>query len=74
MGCPKTFSIQGGMGAALLTNPDLIKDILDTLVRNLNVPITAKIRLLPDVKDTIQLMNIIQNTGVKAIALHGRTK
>jgi len=27
MGCPKAFSIQGGMGAALLSKPELIHDV-----------------------------------------------
>lgn len=27
MGCPKSFSISGGMGAALLSKPDLIHDV-----------------------------------------------
>ena len=27
MGCPKAFSISGGMGAALLTKPELIHDV-----------------------------------------------
>lgn len=27
MGCPKSFSISGGMGAALLTKPELIHDV-----------------------------------------------
>lgn len=27
MGCPKAFSISGGMGAALLSKPDLIHDV-----------------------------------------------
>lgn len=31
MGCPKSFSISGGMGAALLSNPELIHDVLHLL-------------------------------------------
>jgi hypothetical protein len=27
MGCPKAFSISGGMGAALLSKPELIHDV-----------------------------------------------
>lgn len=27
MGCPKPFSIQGGMGAALLTQTDRVKEV-----------------------------------------------
>lgn len=29
MGCPKSFSISGGMGAALLAKPDLIYDVCE---------------------------------------------
>ena len=28
MGCPKAFSLSGGMGAALLTKPELIHDVV----------------------------------------------
>lgn len=44
MGCPKEFSIKGGMGAALLADPDRAKDILKTLVDNVKIPVTCKIR------------------------------
>lgn len=44
MGCPKEFSIKGGMGAALLLDPDRAKSILRTLVENVKIPITCKIR------------------------------
>lgn len=44
MGCPKAFSIKGGMGANLLQNPKRAKDILCALVENVKIPITCKIR------------------------------
>lgn len=44
MGCPKEFSLKGGMGAALLTEPERAKSILNTLVQNLKIPVTCKIR------------------------------
>ena len=28
MGCPKEFSIKGGMGAALLTQPEKVKEVI----------------------------------------------
>ncbi|GAA5892898.1 hypothetical protein JCM6882_006889 [Rhodosporidiobolus microsporus] len=46
-GCPKTFSLQGGMGAALLKDPERLCSILRSLVAATNLPIDAKIRLLP---------------------------
>merc|ERR1719420_2733358 len=74
MGCPKHFSIQGEMGAALLKNPQKVKAILSHLVANLSIPVTAKIRLLPDEEKTMELVKIIQDTGVAALAIHARYK
>ncbi|KAI5684402.1 hypothetical protein M9H77_05630 [Catharanthus roseus] len=72
MGCPKSFSISGGMGAALLSKPELIHDILTTLKRNLDTPVTCKIRLLKSTQDTVELARRIEKTGVAALAVHGR--
>ncbi|XP_038685945.1 tRNA-dihydrouridine(20) synthase [NAD(P)+]-like isoform X2 [Tripterygium wilfordii] len=72
MGCPKSFSVSGGMGAALLSKPELIHDILTTLKRNLDLPVTCKIRLLKLSQDTVELARRIEKTGVSAIAVHGR--
>lgn len=72
MGCPKHFSIQGGMGASLLKKPEIVKDILSTLKRNLNNSITCKIRLLDTVQETIDLLRVIEQTGVSAIGIHAR--
>ncbi|KAI6012625.1 hypothetical protein F5J12DRAFT_904758 [Pisolithus orientalis] len=68
-GCPKPFSTHAGMGAALLTNPDLLCDILTALRRELppHVTVSAKIRLLP-------LVERIVRTGVSALTVHCRTR
>ncbi|KAJ8510668.1 hypothetical protein OPV22_001102 [Ensete ventricosum] len=72
MGCPKSFSISGGMGAALLSKPELIHDILTTLRRNLDTTVTCKIRLLTSSQATVELARRIEKTGVSAVAVHGR--
>ncbi|XP_065915860.1 tRNA-dihydrouridine(20) synthase [NAD(P)+]-like [Dysidea avara] len=74
MGCPKEFSLKGGMGAALLTQSDKIKQILTRLVEESTIPVTCKIRILPELQDTLDLVKLIASTGVKAIAVHGRTR
>ena len=74
MGCPKAFSLKGGMGAALLTQPDKIRDILTSLVAAVDIPVTCKIRILPSLQDTLALVRMIETTGVAALAVHGRTK
>ena len=42
MGCPKEFSIKGGMGAALLQQPEKVKAILTTLVKDVKIPVTCE--------------------------------
>lgn len=74
MGCPKEYSTKGGMGAALLSDPDKIEAILTTLVKGLSKPVTCKIRVLPSLEDTVRLVKRIEQTGVWAIAVHGRLK
>lgn len=73
-GCPKSFSLSGGMGAALLEKPDLIEALLTTCVEHLNIPVTCKMRILPNLDDTLKLVRLIESCGVSAIAIHGRTK
>ena len=75
-GCPKPFSTHGGMGAALLTNPDLLCSILTALRKDLppEISVSAKIRLLPSQEDTLQLVKRIVDTGVSAITVHCRTR
>jgi tRNA-dihydrouridine synthase 2 len=73
-GCPKRFSLQGGMGAALLYEPDKLCSILSHLVKHTNVPITCKIRLLETEAATFSLIEKIIETGVVALTVHCRTK
>ncbi|XP_076064823.1 dihydrouridine synthase 2 [Oratosquilla oratoria] len=74
MGCPKEFSLKGGMGAALLTQPEKAKSILTTLVQGLDIPVTCKVRLLPTLEQTLEFCRMVEGCGVAAIAVHGRTK
>jgi len=73
MGCPKYFSVHAGMGAALLNKPETVSDILKTLTRNLTIPITCKIRLKETTSQTIDFLKMVEQTGIKAVAVHCRT-
>lgn len=76
MGCPVHFSTSGGMGAALLSKPEVIADILKSLRRNLPSTgpcgLSCKIRLLPTTQATCDLAAMICGCGVDALAVHGR--
>lgn len=74
MGCPKWFSLNSGMGASLMCKPEKSKSILTTLVQNVRIPITCKIRVFPSTEETLNLVKELASTGIAAIAIHGRTK
>uniref|UniRef100_A0A671U3C6 Dihydrouridine synthase 2 n=1 Tax=Sparus aurata TaxID=8175 RepID=A0A671U3C6_SPAAU len=62
MGCPKEYSTKGGMGAALLSDPDKIEAV------------SASARRCASVEETVSLVRRIEKTGVTAVAVHGRLK
>jgi len=75
-GCPTPFSTLGGMGAALLSTPNLLCSILEALRRELppHISVSAKIRLLPTQEETKRLVERIIDTGVNCVTIHCRTK
>ncbi|EPS44595.1 hypothetical protein H072_1367 [Dactylellina haptotyla CBS 200.50] len=78
-GCPKPFSTHAGMGAALLKDPPRLISILTALVSNVGLdtpyalPISVKIRLLPTVEETHDLIASLCKTGISKLTLHCRT-
>lgn len=72
MGCPLPFSVQGGMGSALLSKPDVVSSIIRTLKASLKVPVTAKIRLLKTPEETVALARVIEAAGADALTVHCR--
>ncbi|KAJ2160895.1 tRNA-dihydrouridine synthase 2 [Coemansia sp. RSA 552] len=73
-GCPVKFSVHGGMGAALLDDPDRLCAILTALVQSVSIPVTCKIRVLPDEEQTLALVRRIAATGISALTVHCRTR
>lgn len=53
---------------------DLIVSMVKKLKENLKVPVTCKIRCLPNEKDTLHLAHAIENAGASLLTVHGRTK
>lgn len=72
MGCPKKFSVSGGMGSALLSDLPRACDIIKTLSSNLDIPVSAKIRLLKDNASTVDFIRSLIKAGANAITIHAR--
>lgn len=73
MGCPKHFSISGGMGAALLSNLPNACSIVRSIKQEVQIPVTCKIRVLEDTSETLNFCKAMEESGVSAITVHGRT-
>ncbi len=77
MGCPakKVCNVQAG--SALLRDEVLVGQILDAVVSAVpEVPVTLKIRTGwdRDSRNGVTIGGIAENTGIQALAVHGRTR
>jgi nifR3 family TIM-barrel protein len=73
-GCPAQEIIKNGCGSGLLKKPELIGKIMEQLSQTLEVPLTAKMRVLGDFGETLKIARIIEKAGANAITVHGRTQ
>lgn len=76
MGCSVAKVAHKGSGAGLLKNLPLVGKIIESMRKAVNIPITAKIRIGWDLnnlnyKETVK---VLENSGISAISVHGRTK
>jgi len=75
-GCSAKSVTNRGAGAGLLLEPAKVAKIISLLVKNISVPITAKIRLGWDEQklNYLEISRIIEEEGASIISVHGRTK
>ena len=74
LGCPQQIGKKGNFGSFLLTQKQTIFNIVRTLHDNLDIPVTCKIRILPDEKETQDLVKMIEDSGCSILTVHARTK
>ncbi|EPG73604.1 dihydrouridine synthase [Leptospira fainei serovar Hurstbridge str. BUT 6] len=76
MGCPTKNVSMRGSGVGLLRKPVYAGKIIEALRKSLDVPVTAKIRLGWDdtSRNYMEVSRILEESGVQAISVHGRTK
>ncbi|NLY20176.1 MAG: tRNA dihydrouridine synthase DusB [Tissierellia bacterium] len=75
MGCPAPKIVKNGDGSALLENPELVYDIVKSIVSITDKPVTAKIRL--GIRGNLNYMKVaekIELAGGSALTVHGRTR
>ena len=76
MGCPAPKVAASGGGALLMKSPELAERIVKEVVNAVNIPVTVKMRSGWDDNtiNAVELAKRCENTGAKAITVHGRTK
>lgn len=76
MGCPVKKVTNGDAGSALMRDLGLAAKLLDATVKAVNIPVTLKMRTGwdDDTRNAPQLASIAEDCGIKAVAVHGRTR
>ena len=76
LGCPSPRVSSGGFGAALMNNPELVKDCLLSIKENFNKEVSVKIRLGTDDNDIDKTLDdfvdTIQSCNIKVFYVHAR--
>jgi len=75
-GCPVKKIATRGAGAGMLRNIPLMLEMAEAIVKAVNTPVTVKTRLGwdDDRKIIVQLAEQLQDKGIAALTIHGRTR
>lgn len=76
MGCPVNKVVKAGSGSALMRDEDKAVNLVKEVIANVSKPVTVKIRMGWDSHNIncISLAKKLEDVGVSAIAIHGRTR
>lgn len=75
-GCPAKKVCRKAAGSQLLRDPDLVEAIARAAVAAVDVPVTVKMRTgwSPERRNGIELAARLEQAGVAALTVHGRTR
>ncbi|WP_029904451.1 tRNA dihydrouridine synthase DusB [Prevotella sp. 10(H)] len=75
-GCPVKKVAGKGAGSGMMRTPDLMVEITKAVVNAVKIPVTVKTRLGwdNDSKIIFELAERLQDTGIQALTIHGRTR
>jgi tRNA-dihydrouridine synthase B len=76
MGCPVKKVVKIGGGSAMMTELDKTAALVRGMIKAVKIPVTAKMRLGWDDDNLTapDLARVLEDTGVAAIFVHGRTR
>lgn len=74
LGCPQGIAKRGHYGAFLQEDWDLIHRMINRLHKELEIPVTAKMRILETPEKTLDYAKMILSAGASIITVHGRRR
>lgn len=76
MGCPAPKVVKNGDGSKLLLDLELVKKIVEQVVKAVDVPVTVKMRKGWNNEKVVavEAAKAIEEAGASAITIHGRTR
>nr|XP_022913059.1 tRNA-dihydrouridine(20a/20b) synthase [NAD(P)+]-like [Onthophagus taurus] len=74
-GCPQRWAKHMGIGCVMLENPQIIFDMVQECRNQIARPFTVsvKMRILKDVKKTLEVCKQLENCGISFLTIHSRT-
>jgi len=75
-GCPVKKVVKRNGGSGCLRDLDLVQEVIRAVIRGTHLPVTCKIRSgwSEEMRDPVKIALRCQDAGVRAIALHPRTR
>ncbi|GAB1320632.1 tRNA dihydrouridine synthase [Madurella fahalii] len=74
LGCPQGIAKAGHYGSFLQEDQELIYKLINTLHENLDIPVTAKIRILDTKEATLKYAQNVLSAGASILTVHGRRR
>jgi tRNA-dihydrouridine synthase B len=76
MGCPAKKVCNKAAGSALMRDEQLVRHILEAVVKAVRVPVTLKMRTGwdPEHRNGVTIARMAEDIGIQALAVNGRTR
>lgn len=73
-GCPQGIAKKGHYGAFLMEEWDIVYNLIHKLHTELEIPVTAKIRVYDDWDKSLEYARMCLRAGAQFLTVHGRTR